>query len=95
MPFAVSCGLVAVHVPLVHESSIASLTRRQANAVEFATKVCLSLFDGLELIAQLTSGTKGNCATCSASETYDLLSVQIYIEAKATCQKLLCTMTAT
>ena len=26
-----------------------SLTRRQTNAVEFATKVCFSLFDGLEV----------------------------------------------
>ena len=56
-----------------------SLARRQANAVEFATKVCFSLFDGLEAIAQLTSVQKGNCATCSSSETCDLLSIQIYI----------------
>ena len=34
-PFAVSCGLVAVHVSSLHKSSIA---RHQANAVEFATK---------------------------------------------------------
>ena len=29
---------VSVHVPLLHKLSIASLARRQANAVEFATK---------------------------------------------------------
>jgi len=40
----------------LHKSRIASLTRRQANAVEFATKVCFSLFDGSKV---LTSGMKG------------------------------------
>ena len=50
-PFEVLCGLVAVHVPSLHKSSIASLTRHQANAVEFATKVCFSLFHGSEVIA--------------------------------------------
>ena len=34
---------------------------------------------------QLTLGMMGNFATCSASETCDLLSVQMKIEAKATC----------
>ena len=31
--------LVSVHVPSAHKSSITSLARRQANAVEVATKV--------------------------------------------------------
>ena len=35
-PFAVSCGLVAIHVPSLHKSISSSLARRQANAVEFA-----------------------------------------------------------
>ena len=46
-PFAVSCGLIAVHVPSLHKSSLA---RRQANTVEFATKVCFSLFHGSEVL---------------------------------------------
>ena len=58
-PFAVSCRLVAVHIPSLHKSSITSLARRQANAVEFATKICFSLFHGSEVIARLTSCTKG------------------------------------
>ena len=58
-PFAVLCGLVAIHVPSLHKSSIASLARHQANAVEFVTKVCFSLFNGSEEIAQLTSVKKG------------------------------------
>ena len=36
-----------------------SLARRQANAVEFATEVCFSLFDGSEVLARLMSCTKG------------------------------------
>ena len=32
-PFAVLCGLVAVHVPSLHKSSISSLARHQTNAV--------------------------------------------------------------
>ena len=58
-PIGVSCRLVAVHVASLHKSSIASLARCQANAVEFATKVCFSLFHGSEVIARLTSCTKG------------------------------------
>ena len=51
--------LQAVHVPSLHKSSIASLARHQANAVEFATKVCFSLFHGSEVIARPMSCTKG------------------------------------
>jgi len=49
-----------------------SLTRRHANAVEFATKVC---FSGSEVITRLTAGYEGEIvqlvapqklATCSA-----------------------------
>ena len=36
-----------------------SLTSRQANAVELPLKVLFSLFDGSEVIAQLTSGMMG------------------------------------
>ena len=54
-----------------------SLARRQANAVEFATKVWFSLFGGSEVIPRLTLGTMGKL--CSDSETCDLHSVQIYI----------------
>ena len=50
-PFAVSCRLVAVHVPSLHKSSVTSLTRRQANAVEFVNKVYFSLFHGSEVMA--------------------------------------------
>ena len=32
-----------------------SLARCQTNAAEFAAKVCFSLFDGLEVLAQLMS----------------------------------------
>ena len=52
--------LVTVHVPLLHKSIVSpSLARRQANAVEFATKVWFSLFGGSEVIARLTLGTMG------------------------------------
>ena len=37
-PFAVLYVLVAIHVSSLHKPSIASLARRQANAVEFTTK---------------------------------------------------------
>ena len=65
-PFAVSCGLVAIHVPRYINLVSPSLARRQANAVEFATKVCFST-------ARLMSCTKGKLcnvhvaplATCS------------------------------
>ena len=56
---------------------VASLARHQANAVQFATKVCFSLFDGSEVL--VLAIRRGNRATCGASETCDLLSVQIYI----------------
>ena len=46
--------LVSVHVPSLHKSTITSLARRQANAVEFATKVCFSLFDGSEVMVSDT-----------------------------------------
>ena len=48
------------HVPMLHKSSITSFERRQVNAVEFATKVCFSLFHGSEI------GTKGKLVTCLA-----------------------------
>ena len=49
-PFAVKhARLVSVHVPSLHKSSIASLARHQANATEFATKVCFSLLNGSEV----------------------------------------------
>ena len=63
--------LVSVHVPLVHKSSIASLARCLVSAVDFATKVCFSLFAGSEVLA---SSTKGNCAMCGASEWLRLLA---------------------
>ena len=51
-----SVYLVSVHVPLLRKSSIASLARHQANAVEVATKVCFSLFDVSELLVSATKG---------------------------------------
>ena len=54
-PSQCHAGLESVYVSMLHKSSITSLARCQAN-VEFATEVCLSLFDGSEILA---SGTKG------------------------------------
>ena len=67
--------LVSVHVPSLHKSTITNLARRQANAIEFATKVCFSLFDGPEVMA---SGTKRKQCVVLRKLT-DLLSVQVYI----------------
>ena len=61
-PFTVLCETRSVHVPSLHKSSIASLARRQANAVEFATKVCFLFFAGSEV---LMSGTKGPGKLCN------------------------------
>ena len=52
--------LVSIHVPSVRKFTIASLTRHQANAVELATKVCFSLFDGSEVLALATKGKSCN-----------------------------------
>jgi len=77
-PFAVSCGLVAVHVPSLHKSSIVKPRKTSSKCcrVCHGTKVCFSLFHGSEVIARLTSCTKGKLcnvhvahqklATCSA-----------------------------
>ena len=56
-PFAVSCE-TSSHPMFVRYTSLVSpsLARRQANAVEFATKVLLSLFGGSEVMARLTMG---------------------------------------
>ena len=62
---------VSIHVPLVHKSTIASLARCLVSAVDFATKVCFSLFAGSEVLA---SGMKGKCAMCGASERLRLLA---------------------
>ena len=67
---AVMVGIPTSESHKLHKSTITSLARCQANAGEFATKVCFSLFDGSEVMA---SGTKrklcsvlclGNLRTC-------------------------------
>ena len=70
-PFSASCETGVGYHP--------TLTRWQANAVEFATKVCFSHFDGSEVLAQLTSCTKGKLCKCRILETCDSLSIQIYM----------------
>ena len=55
-----------------------SAARRQANAVEFATKVCISLFDGSKVLVRLTLGMKWR-EIVYTSEACDLLRVQMYI----------------
>ena len=73
-PLQCHARLLSIHVTSLHKSGIANLTRRQANAVGVATKVCFSLFDGSEV---LVSATKGKRAMCGASETCGLFTVQI------------------
>ena len=53
MPFAVSCETICR--PCYTSLVPPSLARRQANAVEFASKVWFSLFSGSEVIMRLTS----------------------------------------
>ena len=50
------CVVLAWHIPRYTSLVSPSLTRRQANSVEFATKVWFSLFGGSEVIARLTLG---------------------------------------
>ena len=57
--------LVSIHVPSLHKSCTSSLLRRQANAVEFVTKICFSLFDGSPQ-KYWHQVQRGNCATCGA-----------------------------
>ena len=54
MPFTVSWGLVAIHVPSLQKSSIAKPRKTPSKCCE----VCFLLFDGSEVIARLTSSTK-------------------------------------
>ena len=55
---------VSIHVPSLHKPSIASLTRRQANAVEFTTK-----FASCSLMAHwgIAVGYKGEIVQCVAT----------------------------
>ena len=65
-----------------------SLARRQKNGVEFATKVCFSLFDGSEVLAQLMSCTKGKIVQHVAPQKLVAHLPYRYtyvVEAKATC----------
>ena len=54
--------LVFVRAPSLHRSSITKPRNMLIiiNAIEFPTKVCFSLFDGSEVLAQLMSCMKGN-----------------------------------
>ena len=60
------------------------LTRCQANAVEFATKVCFSLFDGSEVSATDVR-YKGEIVQRVAPQKLVTCLVYRYTEAKATC----------